>query len=113
MHGVLEHETRHQLGAIRCGLQVQYTTDLQSFWTAAVVLLALCMVVVVLSCCLRIFNWCGRNTRSRAEQVLTLGVLVRAGVYFAGNFGRVIFWCELRLCCATLYLWTGMSKPLL
>ena len=74
--------------------QVQYTTDLTDFWTTAVVLLSLAMVVVVMSCCLRMFNWCGRNTRSRVEQVVTIGVLIRSIVYFCGNFGRVVFWCE-------------------
>ena len=72
---------------------VQYTTDLDSFWTTAVVLLALALVMVAMLCCLRLFNWCGRSTRTRAEQVLTLGVLVRAVVVLAGTFGRVVFWC--------------------
>lgn len=78
--------------------QVQYTTDLTDFWTTAVVLLSLAMVVVVMSCCLRMFNWCGRNTRSRVEQVVTIGVLIRSIVYFCGNFGRVVFWCERSRC---------------
>jgi len=44
------------------------------------------------------FNWCGRNTRSRVEQVVTIGVLIRSIVYFCGNFGRVVFWCERSRC---------------
>lgn len=91
------------LGNVTITFEVHYTTDFTFFWTFAIVLFTLCMVLTFIHCCIRMLNWSRRSTRTYPERALTLSVLMRMAAYLAGSFATFSFWyvqgcCVLCVC---------------
>lgn len=90
-----QFETDPELAQVEFRLEVQYTTDVSTFWTSVTVFFGICIVIVAVGSGLRCYNWSRRATREVQERMLTPSMCTRAIVYFAGVFTKVFFWFTL------------------
>jgi len=90
-----QFEAVPKLAQVTFRMEVQYTTDVSTFWATATAFFAICMILVALLCMVRCFNWQRRATRVAEERIFDLRMLVRGVVYFAGSFGTILFWYVL------------------